>query len=144
MSRGLLRLWVILAIIFIFAALMLNLDNLKYSKSTFDPTTATLMLPVDCTLARGKLGEDYVNNLEGGYCWYKISEFRKLFPEYKDLPDAKLSEKLYQSMKRKPEPDNHLFWNAIYNVLIYGFGIPILLLVLGFCLKWIISGFKNN
>jgi len=143
-SRGLFRLWITFAIIFIFAAIMLNFDNLKYPKTKFDLTTATLMLPVDCALARGKRGKNYINNLEGGYCWYKISEFRKLFPEYKDLPDEKLSEQLYRSVKRKSEPDNHLFWNAIHNVLIYGFGIPILLLVLGFCLKWVIAGFKKN
>jgi hypothetical protein len=141
MRRGLLRLWVIFAIIFIFAAITLNFDNLKYSKSQFDPTTATLALPVDCTLARGELGKNYTSDSEK-YCWYTVSEFRKLFPEYKDLPDEKLSEKLYQSMKSKP--DNHLFWDAIHNILIYGFGIPFLLLALSLCFQWIVAGFKNS
>lgn len=141
--RGLFRLWIILTAIFITVVVMLNAHNLKYSKSAFDPITATLMLPVDCELARGKLSKDYTNNLEGGHCWYKISEFRKLFPEYKNLSDTQLSETLYKSIKRESEPNNHLFWNAAHNVLIYGFGIPILLLVLGLCFKWVFAGFKK-
>lgn len=124
---------------------MLNFDNLKHQARKFDPSTTKLMLPVDCSLAtRGKLNTDYINNLEGDYCWYQISNFRKLFPEYKDLQDTELSEKLYKKANIKWESDNHLFWNALHNILIYGLGIPLLLLGFSFCIKWALAGFRNN
>lgn len=143
-SRGLFRLWIILAVLFVFLVIIFNLDDLKHPTSKFDSTTAKLMLPVDCSLVRGKLDKDYSTNLKGNYCWYQISVFRKLFPEYKDLQDTELSEKLYKKVNIKSQPDNHLFWNAVQNILIYGLGIPLLLLALGFCLKWALAGFRNN
>ncbi len=141
-NRGLFRLWVIFATILIISVSAFNYNDLKIATSHFDPTTARVTLPVECVNARGKPDVDFTQ--ERGYCWYLMPAYRKFYPEYGNLSDEKISDALYASKKAKSTPDSSLLWHALYNILIYGFGISILLLAMGLCIKWIIQGFKNE
>jgi hypothetical protein len=127
-------------------------------KSEFDATALQrfaeandmLMVPVRCGQARGVAGIDYERNPgfepnEVDSCWYRMSKFRPLYPEYKDLSDKELSDKLYAdrgfSIRDLPNP-----WASLGRVAGIAFGIPLVVLALGSSLVWAFSGFaaKRN
>jgi hypothetical protein len=57
---------------------------------------AERLLPVECGKARGVSATDY--SLDEGSCWYTTAIFRRLYPEYKELNEHDLSEKLYAAV----------------------------------------------
>jgi hypothetical protein len=63
-----------------------------------------------------------------------------LYTEYNDLSDDVLSTKLYQkaaiSIKEPAAP-----WKTLGFVLLIAIGVPVLALLLGAALAWVLSGF---
>ena len=101
--RGLFRLWLVGSALFVLAVAFVSYTSIK---SDFDATALQrfaeandmLMVPVRCGQARGVAGIDYERNPgfepnEVDSCWYRMSKFRPLYPEYKDLSDKELSDK---------------------------------------------------
>jgi hypothetical protein len=99
-----------------YSAFMIAVAFVSYSeiKAQFDATALTrwleandaLLVPQLCGEARGVAGTDYSTensiplreNGKPNYfatCWYAISKFRPLYPEYNNLSDEELSRKLY-------------------------------------------------
>src|SRR5262245_50027813 len=78
-------------------------------------------------------------------CWYALSKFRPLYPEYNDLPDGKLVRKLYadhgiltfDDLIPAPKP-----WATMAMWAAVAFGIPLVVLILGASLVWAFSGFS--
>lgn len=142
-KRGLFRLWVIFLIIFSGITLLFSINSITQEFSTRTHIEkGQLMVPINCALARGSLPNDYIDNLEGNFCWYSLSKFRLLYPEYNDLNDEELTNKLYAKADIKvtsPKP-----WITLLKTLAFGFGIPIALLILGRLLIWAISGFRET
>jgi hypothetical protein len=74
-------------------------------------------------------------------CWYKAEDFRRLYPEYKDLSDKALSEKLYQ---KAGQPLQHTHpWKGVITAAAVAFGVPLMVLGLGWSLLWALSGFRT-
>jgi hypothetical protein len=73
-------------------------------------------------------------------CWYSMSKFRPLYPEYKDLSDKELSYKLYAS-RGVPIRDLPNLWVTFGVWAGIAFGIPLVVLILGSSLVWAFSGF---
>jgi hypothetical protein len=86
------------------------------------------------------VGSDYSER--ENLCWYKMEEFRRLYPEYKDVGDQDLSERLYA---KAGQPLKHIHpWESAAKVASLGFGVPLAALVLGWSLVWAFSGFRSS
>jgi hypothetical protein len=146
--KGLFRLWLVASIVFAICACVVSYSRLReefrISNIDYDAIAKTLggstLLPADCAKARGILGSDYseTQNL----CWYKMNDFRRLYPEYKDVNDKVLSEKLYE---QAGQPLKHLHpWRSVMGVVCVALGIPLGVLALGSALFWAFSGFRSG
>ena len=98
-------------------------------------------MPVDCEHAKGTLGIDYERN-DDGLCWYKFYDFRKLYPEYKDLSNHELERRVYAKAGR-PLTEFHP-WIKVAKTAGVAFGGPFAILALGYALSWAIAGFKSQ
>jgi hypothetical protein len=96
------RVWIVFSVLFVLgvsaASYTTIADDFKV-RSQHDRTDAIVnkygavaLLPVNCAGARGIPTTDY-SSIEGS-CWYTPTIFRRLYPEYHDLSDHDLSEKL--------------------------------------------------
>lgn len=98
------------------------------------------LLPADCGNARGMAGADY--SQDEGLCWYKTDDFRRLYPEYKDLSNRVLSEKRYAKAGR---PLEHIHpWNKVMKTAGIAFGVPLAVLAFGWSLIWAVAGFRGR
>ena len=176
LRRGLFRVWLVLSALFIIAVFAFSYDSLyqefKNKYFVWKPETFTLLLPTDCSDARGKKSAynmqqenalidaqakrdkaegtksekmvfdyDYTTSRDDSFCWYELPKFRALFPEYKDLDDGTLGDKLYD---KAGIPIKHYTpWMLLFKTLIFAIGIPLFVLVLGKSLLWAGTGFKK-
>jgi hypothetical protein len=104
------------------------------------------LIPVDCRDARGKPGIDYegsffdrIDDPSRTACWYKIDALRRLFPEYNDLSNEVLINRLYQKAGVPLEPPAP--WKALGIAVLIAIGVPVAVLLLGAALAWVLSGF---
>lgn len=76
-------------------------------------------------------------------CWYGLSKFRPLYPEFQKLSDEELTRKLYadngQPIHELPNP-----WMTLGYTAGFAFGIPLVVLILGASLVWGFSGFAGT
>src|SRR5215831_20312990 len=98
--RGLFRLWIVGTALFVIAVAFVSYSEIKLQ---FDETAlarwveanSALLVPQLCGDARGVAGVDYSteNDKPNPFdkCWYEVSKFRPLFPEYNNLSDKELS-----------------------------------------------------
>jgi hypothetical protein len=141
--RGFFRLWVLGSALFVIAMAISNYAEIKhqFDLGNFEPD-----VPVLCSDARGVEGTDFSSNppWEEGKdsCWYTLSKFRPLYPEYKDLSDEDLIFELYK--KRGFSSIQHLTnpWMTLLTDIGIAFGVPLIVLILGTTLAWVLSGFK--
>lgn len=140
--RGLFRLWVIFAGLFVIGTgVVLSSEireEFKKAAATREMSSFILDIPVDCAIARGKLSADYTNEI--GRCWYELPKFRALYPEYKDLSDDRLSNLLYGKagiplVTLRP-------WTKVIQAAGLAIGVPIAALLLGWSMIWAFSGFQ--
>jgi hypothetical protein len=148
--RGFFRLWVIFAAAWLAGTIAVVAPSvweqwkLAQTMKEFDDAGIVTLVPTDCQLARGREGTirdgaDYERR--EAKCWYELLGFRRLFPEYADLADKKLTSTLYQKAGiplKEAEP-----MKAIGELLLIGLGIPLLLLGVGFVLAWALRGFST-
>lgn len=66
--------------------------------------------------------------------------FRRLFPEYKDMVDDVVSDKLYSKAGIELHPARP--WKALGIALSIAIGAPLIVLVLGAALGWALVGFR--
>jgi hypothetical protein len=99
-----------------------------------------VLLPQVCGEARGEAGIDYSTHGPFDLCLYVMSKFRQLYPEYKDLSDRELANKLNADLSL-PYVDLPSPWATLGMWASIAFGIPLAVLILGACLVWAFSGF---
>ena len=110
--RGLFRLWIVGVTLFVIADASISSSGIN---KQFDVVLqehilgGELLVPQLCFDARGVAGVDYstqerrnpgpldVSKKPNPFdnCWYAMSKFRPLYPEFKDLSDNELTRKLY-------------------------------------------------
>lgn len=133
---------------FVIATAFVSFPDVKseFEKAAeWSPPPGDLLVPVECSAdLRGKSGDDYKPlNLDGrDRCWYEFPKFRVLYPEYKDLTDDELSDRLYKkagipTTARKPATP----WTSVLKALGIVIGVPLIVLALGSALGWSFSGF---
>ena len=145
--RGFFRLWVLGSALFVIAMAISNYAEIKHQFDLWNANeTISWDVPVLCSDARGVEGKDFLLNApwseEGkGSCWYTLSKFRPLYPEYNDLSDEDLTLKLYKkrgiSIQQPTNP-----WMTLLTDIGIAFGIPLIVLILGTTMAWVLSGFK--
>jgi len=102
------------------------------------------MIPVFCKQTRGQDGNDYERlSLEEGrtdLCWYQMPKFRKNYPEYNDLSEKELSDRMYirAGLPHPPAP-----WSPVGFAVSLAFGVALAVLVLGSAIGWAFAGFKK-
>jgi hypothetical protein len=144
LRRGLFRLWIIFACLFVISVGIASSDGIrdefKRKASTKNQRGFTLMVPVDCSKARGELPSDYSKEKDG-LCWYEMPKLRTLYTEYKDLNDAQLSDRLYAKAGIPLTPSRP--WTKVMEATEIALGVPAAVLILGWALVWAFSGFRQ-
>jgi hypothetical protein len=147
--RGLFRLWIVGSVMFVIAVAVISYGEIKNQFNAVAPPPppqgSEILVPQLCGEARGVAGVDYStkrgppnvfdkfdNPNRYDKCWYAMSKFRPLYPEYNNLSDYELIQKLYAV----PNP-----WATLGVWTIIAVGIPLAALVIGASLAWAFSGF---
>jgi hypothetical protein len=106
--RGFFRIWLIGS--FLFATVVLGFGYAKVHEQfmwqaadrEMERLSVTL-IPIHCRDARGKVNTDYSGPAgpwrdfaEKAECKYKLPDFRRLYPEYKDMGDEDLTRRMYE------------------------------------------------
>ena len=146
-QRGTFRLWVVASMLFVIGVGAASYSGIrqefKNANTDWDAEVKKYggysLLPTDCEKARGIAGTDYDNTRNDGLCWYRTEDFRRLYPEYKDVSSGALSERLYAKAGR-PLKQVHP-WNMVMKTAGVAFGVPLAVLALGFSLFWDSPGF---
>ena len=157
-SRGLFRLWLVGALLWMAIVGIATWPQIRGAFSKAEEAkqwdaVGTTMLPVNCKAAKGNEGTDFKKEEAGPWvdfrpdptvrlCWYEAPKFRPLFPEYADLSDRELADKLYAAANlpiSTPHP-----WSDLASTIAAALGPPVLVLVLGGALLWALTGFKQK
>ena len=94
--RDYFRLWLVFSAFFVVVTANAFFGDVK---SLFEKAAVESLVPMQCSDARGKIGDYEVKGYGGkNFCWYKVQEFKVLYPEYKDLTDDQLSHRLYEKV----------------------------------------------
>jgi hypothetical protein len=156
---GLFRLWMIGAALFVIAVTSINYSGIK---AEFDAlalqgrSPKELFVPQLCGRARGIAGTDYTSKQEQPFdlwdeftkanafaiCWFRMSKFRALYPEFDNIPDKDVSRKLYAD-HGIPTRDTPNPWASLGMVAGVAFGIPLMVLAFGASLVWASSGLPS-
>jgi hypothetical protein len=148
-QRGFFRLWVLLVVVWLAGAIAIFAPQGRdewHKKGVLDGLDAQkfeVLIPTDCSLGRGRGGKlqdkaDYEQR--EGKCWYDLSNFRRLYPEYNDKTDEALVSALYAKagiILTPPKP-----FQVLMQFLMIGIGVPLVVLALGAGLDWVLRGFK--
>jgi hypothetical protein len=139
--RGLFRLWIVGSVLFMIAVAFNSYTEIR---EQFDavappplPQAFEIVVPQLCKDARGDVGTDYTTRKgqnPGPWdkyakpdpyddCWYTMSKFRPLYPEYNNLSDYELIRMLY-GIRVRP-------WATLGMWASIAVGIPLVVLVLG-------------
>jgi hypothetical protein len=145
-GRGMFRLWVVASALFVLgvsAACYKGIrEEFRISSLDYDAIAkkygGDTLFPVDCGQARGVATTDYSSN--EGLCWYATGNFRRLYPDYKEISDRDLSEKIY-AKAGKPLTHPHP-WVKVAEAASIAFGVPLAVLTLGYSLSWALAGFR--
>ena len=146
--KGMFRLWLVASVLFVIAVAVAYYGSIRnefrMATTNYDAHArehgGTTLLPVFCDKARGNSGTDYTEHQ--GLCWYPMEHFRRLYPEYSDLSDDLLAEKVYTKVG---QPLNHIHpWHRVMEAAVVGFGVPLAGLVLGCSLLWAVAGFRGS
>jgi hypothetical protein len=147
LRRGFFRLWLLLSALFVIATAVVSFPDVKSEfKNAALEAFIIWDVPVVCSDARGRIGDDYDEHeyLGKNYCWYAPKKFKVLYPEseYKDLTDEQLSDRLYE---KAGYPVTHASpWTLVLKVVSIAIGVPLIVLAVGSALGWSIAGFSSE
>jgi hypothetical protein len=153
LRRGLFRVWIVFTVL---CAVFVIADDYNHLKGELVRTqllaTATgrlkALIPMPCPEARGKIEADYRRG-DRGFCWYNQPSFRILYPEYVDVPDYALPDKMLVKAGLPPTtPDQSTLllgylrtgWQYAIKILWF----PLAVFVIGFGLLWAGEGFRSR
>ncbi len=139
LRRGLLRLWIVASVLW--CAVIGYLGYGEYKEAPVEAPGWELLLPVECGSARGSSAQDY--GQKDGFCWYMVGKFRQLFPEYKDIDDKTIADKIYAKAGMPQKPD-HRRRDKLVEIAELGILPPLGVLVVGWSLTWAFAGFRRG
>lgn len=137
--RGMFRLWVVLSVVWISCVTFASFRTIEteFARGEKRPSPAGLWLPVQCDdRLRGVEGNDYVRNRYA--CWYQSKAFRIQYPEYSDLEEGDLENRLYEKLGLIDA------WQRVLNASILACAPPIAALFMSAALYWVLAGFRGK
>jgi hypothetical protein len=151
-ARGLFRLWLVASAIFVIGTAIVGYDDFSSKRDAVWP--GERLVARLCGDTRGLAGTDYTTNLDqdpGPWdlyatpnpfdnCWYRISAFRRLFPEFAALSDDELASKLYSDVGI-PVRSQASMWPTLGKRLSIAIGVPWSVLIFGGALVWAFRDF---
>ena len=146
--QGMFRLWVIASVLFVIAVGVSSYSGIRQEfKDAYTDWDAVVkeyggytLYPTDCEKARGTAGTDYSVSKE--LCWYRIEDFRRLFPEYNNVSDRVLDQKLYAKVG---QPIQKLHpWVKLMETVAVAVAVPLAVFALGWSLFWAFAGFRGS
>jgi len=138
--RGFLRLWIVASCVVVLAVVLISYRDIRQQFEVGYVNLDDSMVPVPCTKARGLAFTDY--SQAEGFCWYKLENLKRLYPELKDFNDTDLSSRFDE---RAGWPARHVDpWGAVRDSAEVGLGIPAAIFVLGYVLIWAFAGFTSH
>ena len=155
LRRGFFRLWLVGSMLWVIGVAVVSYDLVasefkRAAESKAWSEVGLMLLPVHCKDARGASGADYTGR-EGpwsdhateGKCMYKMADFRRLYPEYKDLSDNDLVHKAYDRANRtlQADPDP---WRMIGQAVAIAVIVPLTVLLFGWVVGWAFAGFHRT
>jgi hypothetical protein len=152
--RGFFRVWLLCSSLFATAVLGLGYGKIheQFVYEAADKEMEGLgvtVIPVHCRDARGKLNADYSapdgpwrDFSEKAECKYKLPDFRRLYPEYKDMDEDDLTRKMYEKAGITLLPKAHP-WQSLGELLLMALGIPLAVLCFGWAVGWAFAGFRQ-
>jgi hypothetical protein len=143
LRRGLFRLWIVGSALWVIAVAFVSYSEIKKQLTAAADAVAwpgEIAVPALCSDARGAADVDYFIEFSDN-CWYAMSKFRRLYPEYNDLSDNELVRKLYTARGIAGVSDVPNPWKTLGVRAAVAFGIPLAILALGSSLLWALSGF---
>ena len=154
LRRGLFRLWIVGTALFVLAVAFISYSEIRRAFNAIG-LSQFVLLPQLCGDARGVAGKETIRLKPDSplvlgtitqspnffaNCWYEMSKFRPLYPEYNDVSDSELRRKLYADhgveFHDPPSP-----WATVGMWAAVGFGIPLAVRALRSSLVWAFSGF---
>jgi len=138
------RLWVVGSVVFVVTVAIVSFSGIRddfHQLAVEAEWEQYVVLPTFCSLARGSSGVDYKSDSDN-LCWYKAQDFRRLYPEYKDLNDEVLAEKLYAKVGKPLHPPRP--WQRVFKTAGFAVAVPVAVLLLGWSLLWALEGFRRS
>jgi len=143
--RGLFRLWIIFACLFVIAVgvassypIRREFEKAGEAKAILTRIEREGILIVPC-FHRGKRPFDVLQ--PNGRCGYDIPKFRAQHPEYRDLDEDRLLDRLCDeagiNMKMPFTP-----WTKVMEAGAIAVGVPVAVLILGWASLWAYAGFR--
>src|SRR5262249_19674857 len=144
--QGFFRFWVVGTALFVIAIAAISYIEIKAEFVRVDSITwdRYWAVPKYCFDARGVAGKDftyerYPNN-PYDTCWYELPKFRQLYPEFNNLSDRELGEKLYAVVGKGYHTSNP--WTTLLKWIGIALSIPLAVLIFAATLAWALSCFK--
>lgn len=158
--QGFFRAWIVVSALWVIAISALSYGGIstEFAKdAAIDralmariEAESIVLVPVSCpgdgtVQVRGVEGADFTRDSMAAQpwdrylCWYEMPAFRRLYPEYSDIADEPLTERLYAQAGRPtttPKP-----WGKVAQAASLALVPPIILIVLGAAISWVLSGF---
>jgi hypothetical protein len=144
-SRGLLRSWIALSLLWTLFVLFTLLSpygrrlQLGQKRETIAHTSIGQGLaPIECAEIRGTKAIDYFEFR--GECWMPLETVRRLYPDHAKQGDTDLSAEMYANAKY-PKAQITPGQVALHIIRLV-FVMPTLILMIGFLTYWVMRGFK--
>lgn len=139
-KRGFFRLWIVATCLIVLVIALTSYDDLRRDFHVGYVNFDNSMVPVPCANARGSALNDY-RQVEG-FCWYKLENLKRLYPELEDFKDSDLSSRLDE---RAGWPARHVDpWGRVRDSAEIAFGVPAAMFILGYVLIWAFTGFSSR
>ena len=144
--RGLFRLWIIFACMFVIGILVVSryaisreFEKAGEMKSQRENIIQSGVLRVPCFVP-GHTAFDWSEKADG-FCGYDIRKFRTQHPLYRDLNDEQLLGRLCEQARINVKSPFHP-WRRVTEAAAIAVGIPGAMLILGLAWCWAYSGFR--
>lgn len=150
--RGFFRLWIVFCVLVVLGVIIASYSEVhdEFAETNIRriviKNLQASMLPVNCVdpVPRGSAGADY--SVSAGLCWYKVSDFRRLYPEYSDFSESVLSDKLKAKNIRWQSPAHP--WRTMLGLAEGTIVLLLTVFVMGYALiwmsAWVSAGFRSR
>lgn len=162
--RGAFRLWLVASVVWVLGFGLLTEGPIQAAfkaRANYDAMAKvtkndTVLVPQLCGTARGQLHKDYEILVPNGTaapigppspsdtCWYAMPDYRRLYPEQRQLGEEELLQQTYSDTGQPPPTPRPNPWETATNALVVAVGVPLAVLVAGAALLWALAGFKKG